>query len=65
MMKTAIDSIKEAMAAARAIHLTVFCPGLGRRAITTIPITGRKTIQLNKFKFKAIYLSRIYTNRQL
>jgi len=25
--------------------------------MTIIPITGRKTIQLNKFRFKAIYLS--------
>jgi hypothetical protein len=57
MMKTAIDSIKEAMADTRAIDLTVFCAGRGMRAMTIIPITGRKMIQLNKFKFKAIYLS--------
>jgi hypothetical protein len=52
MMKTAIDSINEAMAATRAIDLTVFCPGLGMRAMTIMPITGRKMIQLNKFRFK-------------
>jgi len=52
-----MDRMKDASAAARAIHLTVVCPGLGITAITSSPRTGKKMIQLNKFRFKACYLS--------
>jgi hypothetical protein len=52
-----MERMNEAMAAISAIHLTVFWLGLGIRAMTIKPITGRKMIQLNKFRFKAIYLS--------
>lgn len=42
---------------ASAIHLVGFCPILGMTAMMIIPSIGRKIIQLNKFKFKAYYLS--------
>jgi hypothetical protein len=54
---TAMDTRKDAAVNTKAVHLTVFCPAFGHSAMTAIPITGKKIIQLNKFRFKAIYLS--------
>lgn len=56
MRKMAIETAKEARAKINAVHLTVFWLGLGNRAITIKPMTGKKMTQLNKFRFKAIYL---------